>query len=242
MKKIICLIFVLVTAINIFPARVFASNSLNTIDVNGTTYDAKKYSVDNNSSSTGNHALDEDALLRLLITQMQYQDPLDPQDNSEFIAQLAQFSSLEQMTNVSSGLSQLAKIVENIDSSLLIGQLSNMIGHEICWQSEIEETDENGNPTIKVTQYTGVIKGIKIVDGEPIVVANDGERDYFVNLSDIMSVSEITTPENTASILSVGYPEIVYGIGGLAVGFFAAMLIFRKKKVAVSSTSTDDEE
>ena len=46
----------------------------------------------------------------------------------------------------------------------------------------------------------------------------------------------------TGSILSQGYPEIVYGIGGLAVGFIAAMLIFRKKKVAVSSTSTDDEE
>ena len=50
----------------------------------------------------------------------------------------------------------------------------------------------------------------------------------------------ITNP--TASMLSEGYPEIVYGIGGLAVGFFAAMLIFRKKKVAVSTTSTEDEE
>ena len=47
---------------------------------------------------------------------------------------------------------------------------------------------------------------------------------------------------STGSILSQGYPEIVYGIGGLAVGFFAAMLIFRKKKVAVSSTAADDEE
>ena len=46
----------------------------------------------------------------------------------------------------------------------------------------------------------------------------------------------------TGSILSHGYPEIVYGIGGLAVGFLVAMFIFRKKKVAVSSTSTDDEE
>ena len=46
----------------------------------------------------------------------------------------------------------------------------------------------------------------------------------------------------TGSVLSQGYPEIVYGIGGLAVGFFAAMLIFRKKKVAVSSTAADDEE
>lgn len=46
----------------------------------------------------------------------------------------------------------------------------------------------------------------------------------------------------TASTLSTGYLEIVYGIGGLAVGFFAAMLIFRKKKVVVSSTAADDEE
>ena len=44
------------------------------------------------------------------------------------------------------------------------------------------------------------------------------------------------------SILSEGYPEIVFGVGGLAVGFFAAMLIFRKKKVSVSSASAEDEE
>ena len=37
--------------------------------------------------------------LRLLVTQMQYQDPLNPQENEEFVAQLAQFSQLEQLTN-----------------------------------------------------------------------------------------------------------------------------------------------
>jgi hypothetical protein len=47
---------------------------------------------------------------------------------------------------------------------------------------------------------------------------------------------------STSSVISQGYPEIVFGIGGLAVGFFAAMLIFRKKKVVVSSASADDEE
>lgn len=46
----------------------------------------------------------------------------------------------------------------------------------------------------------------------------------------------------TGSVISQGHPEIVFGIGGLAVGFFAAMLIFRKKKVAVGSTAADDEE
>ena len=46
----------------------------------------------------------------------------------------------------------------------------------------------------------------------------------------------------TGSILSHGYPEIVYGIGGIAIGVVVTLLISRKKKVAVSSTAADDEE
>jgi flagellar basal-body rod modification protein FlgD len=50
-----------------------------------------------NSSTTGQagSALGKDAFLQLLVTQMKNQNPLDPQDNGEFVAQLAQFSSLE---------------------------------------------------------------------------------------------------------------------------------------------------
>ena len=44
------------------------------------------------------------------------------------------------------------------------------------------------------------------------------------------------------SILSEGSSETIFAVGGLAVGFVAAMLIFRKKKVAVSSMAADDEE
>lgn len=47
-----------------------------------------------------NSGLGEDAFLKLLVTQMQNQDPLSPQDNSAFIAQLAQFSSLEQLQGI----------------------------------------------------------------------------------------------------------------------------------------------
>ena len=46
----------------------------------------------------------------------------------------------------------------------------------------------------------------------------------------------------TGSTLSQGYPEIVYGIGGIAIGFIAAMLIFRRKKAAVSGTPAEDKE
>ena len=46
----------------------------------------------------------------------------------------------------------------------------------------------------------------------------------------------------TGSILSHGYPEIIYAIGGVAIGVVATLLISRKKKVAVSSMAADDEE
>ena len=80
------------------------ASSLNTITVNGVTYDAATYGktekASNSTSTNSNSSLNKDAFLQLLVTQMQYQDPLDPQDNSEYLSQLAQFTSLEQMTNV----------------------------------------------------------------------------------------------------------------------------------------------
>ena len=50
--------------------------------------------------STRNNDLDKDAFLRLLVTQLRSQDPLSPMEDREFIAQMAQFSSLEQMQNL----------------------------------------------------------------------------------------------------------------------------------------------
>ena len=86
------------------------STSLNTITVDGITYNAQKYSDAAASQKvTDNSALGKDAFLQLLVTQMQYQDPLDPQDNGEYLAQLAQFSALEQMTNVAEGCVHLGQ-------------------------------------------------------------------------------------------------------------------------------------
>lgn len=53
--------------------------------------------------------LGKDAFLKLLVTQLQNQDPLNPLDDKEFIAQLAQFSSLEQMSNIAEGITALTE-------------------------------------------------------------------------------------------------------------------------------------
>lgn len=57
-------------------------------------------------------ALGRDTFLQLLITQLQHQDPTQPQDNSEFIAQLAQFSSLEQLSNIETSVSAITRMLQ----------------------------------------------------------------------------------------------------------------------------------
>ena len=71
--------------------------------------------------------MDRDAFLNLLITQLQNQDPLNPTDSTEFTAQLAQFSSLEQLGNVNDNLIQL----QNFQASINNSQAVSLIGKEI---------------------------------------------------------------------------------------------------------------
>jgi len=78
-------------------------------------------------STIQSQTLDKDDFLSLLITQLQHQDPLNPTDSVEFTAQLAQFSSLEQLGNVNANLIQL----QNFQASINNSQAVSLIGKEI---------------------------------------------------------------------------------------------------------------
>lgn len=67
-------------------------------------------------------SLGKDEFLKLLVTQLSYQDPLDPMDSTESIAQLAQFSALEQMQNVGDQIASLRRASGMTDAMLLQGQ------------------------------------------------------------------------------------------------------------------------
>jgi flagellar basal-body rod modification protein FlgD len=63
-------------------------------------------------ATTKNDDLGKNAFLQLLVTQLQHQDPLDPQDNSEFLAQLAQFTSLESLQQIKEDMAALRGYIE----------------------------------------------------------------------------------------------------------------------------------
>ena len=79
------------------------------------------------ASAVPSKELDKDAFLNLLIAQLQNQDPLNPTDSTEFTAQLAQFSSLEQLSNVNENL----ELVQHFQASINNSQAVSLIGKEI---------------------------------------------------------------------------------------------------------------
>lgn len=66
--------------------------------------------------------LDKNDFLKILITQLSHQDPLQPMQDKEFIAQMAQFSSLEQITNMSTSLEKFTSKLETSQAYGLIGR------------------------------------------------------------------------------------------------------------------------
>ena len=98
------------------------------------------------STSDAYSALGKDEFLQLLVTQMQYQDPLNPTSDTEFIAQMAQFSSLEQMQNLNTNFS-------TYKAYSLVGQHAT--------------ASVNGNVV------TGVVDAVRSISGEYYAVIGD---------------------------------------------------------------------
>lgn len=92
------------------------------------TGSSQKTGASSTSASSTSVELGKDTFLQLLVEQMRYQDPLAPTDNAEMIAQLAQFSALEQMNNLNESFEELAG---NIDQLNFLNA-SSMIGKHVA--------------------------------------------------------------------------------------------------------------
>lgn len=107
--------------------------------------------------------------LQILSAQMQYQDPLEGLDSTQYVSQLAQFSSLEQMQNLNSSF---ALLIERQDLLLV----SQWIGKEV---TAIDEEEE---------MITGVVDGFRVKEGEIYFLIDDNE--YSLNKVQINAIKD----------------------------------------------------
>lgn len=130
------------------------------------------------SSKSSSDSMGKDQFMQLLVTQMKYQDPLNPMDNSEMLAQLAQFSALEQMLNVSQASQrQLA---------------SSLVGKYVEYAYKDTKTG--------ATSYqVGKVDSVTITGETPMI--NIGE--VSVSIDDVYQVLDSSNIQSSESVFDV---------------------------------------
>ncbi|WP_223432457.1 flagellar hook assembly protein FlgD [Pseudomonas sp. GL-B-26] len=127
------------------------------------------------NSATGNKALGKDAFLQLLVTQLKNQNPLEPQDNGEFVAQLAQFSSLEGITTLNDTVSGIAS---NYNSSQAL-QASSLVGRSVIapGSKAVVDTSKSMTGTVVIpASVPGTTLKITDTDGKTVRTIDMGAQ------------------------------------------------------------------
>lgn len=123
------------------------------------------------TATSAANELGQDAFMKLLIAQLRNQDPLRPMEDREFIAQLAQFNSLEQMQGMNKSLQEMLTIQSLSDASSFIGR------------DVITRLIDDGGSFVQ-----GVVTAVAMVDGSPALLV--GPQRIPVSLSNVMGVRQ----------------------------------------------------
>jgi flagellar basal-body rod modification protein FlgD len=206
--------------------------------MDGIFFDVKKAADPVKSDATGSNKLGKDEFLKLMMAQLAQQDPTAPSDSNAFVAQLAQFSSLEQMQNVNSSL-----------QSLLVGQASqngtsaiNLVGKDVLYKTDQITLGQGETPTAgaklggeasdvtaTITDADGkIVRTIKL-GGQPagdLEVKWDGREEsgntakpgkYTVSITakdskgNLVDVEQRASGRVTGVSFEKGYPEAILG-------------------------------
>lgn len=130
------------------------------------------------ATSAKNDGLGQDAFLQLLLAQLKNQDPFKPMEDRDFVAQLAQLNSLNQLTEMNATLTQLS-------SSQTLAQASALIGKTVT-----------GLTTLG-SQVTGVVAGLRLIDSK-VMLDVDGMTVPFDTIVEVSQPEpEPVTPPTT---------------------------------------------
>jgi flagellar basal-body rod modification protein FlgD len=199
------------------------------VDSVSTTTSTSSTSSSSTSSSDStedtNADISKEEFLQLMITQLKYQDPLDPTDSVDYSAQLAQFSSLEQLTNLNDNMTTfieanyaLTQSVYNTMTTNLIGKEAKISGNELTNTGQDDITigfNLSGSPkstTIKI--YNSDEKLVRTIDDQTFVSGdNKLSWDFTDNDGNALSEGTYTFEVETESYDSseITVETFVYG-------------------------------
>lgn len=111
-------------------------------------------------------SLGKDDFLKLLITQLSNQDPTSPMDNTQFIAQMAQFSSLEQMTNMNQEFGKLNNMPVSSQAVGTIGKTVDVDVGGVKTTGTVDAVTYGNNPQVRIGNMYYDMKQISAVYGE----------------------------------------------------------------------------
>lgn len=175
-----------------------------------------------NSTSKDKSTLDKDAFLGLLVAQMKYQDPLEPTSNTEFVAQYAQFSSLEQMQNMSATL-ELSR------ASTLVGQVvsvntTNSSGQAIQIQGKVDYVIyENGKAFVSIGDALYSLDDVYGVADQEYLDAYDLAASFMVKMAKLPTSKEKLTLDNKEAIDELN--EIYNGMSDYQKSFISSSTV-----------------
>ena len=110
----------------------------------------KKLSIENGQHTQPNQNLGKEDFLKILLTQLAHQDPTAPMEDKEFIAQMAQFSSLEQMTNIAADFSRMARMLQISEASTALGKAVEIELDDEIVQGVVQAITREETPQILV--------------------------------------------------------------------------------------------
>ena len=120
------------------------------------------YNVGLNPTRQPQQNLGKDDFLKILITQLSYQDPTAPMEDKEFIAQMAQFSTLEQMTGMAKDFSKLTSMLMGNEASSALGKGVEIKEGERTVQGVVQAVTRGETPEVLVNgnfyDWNNVIK------------------------------------------------------------------------------------
>ena len=152
---------------------------------------ASQISLSGKKAAAGS-ALDKDAFLQLLVAQMKYQDPLEPTENTEYISQLATFSSLEEMQNMTAGMT-LQRASSLVGETVMIKAVNSATGGTEYKQGMVDYVVyENNKAFVSVEDALYSIDDVYQVVDQKYQVAYDAARKFMETLGSLPKVENIT--------------------------------------------------